>query len=74
MLNTDCEVFRQNLTNLIGNSGLPAVVAYYILKDSLNELKDVCQEVLDYEAQIPDKEEEKSEPEPETKEEEEEAE
>lgn len=49
--NIDCEIFKQDLNNLINNSGLLPVVAYYILKDSLHDLEKICQEVIIHERQ-----------------------
>lgn len=66
--NTSCEKFKSDINNVINNCQLPVVVAYYILKDSLNELKDVCKEVIEYQANNP-VEQEKNEQPTETKEE-----
>ena len=46
MINTQCNTFRKDISNVINNSQLPPVVAYYILKDILRELDGICQEVL----------------------------
>ena len=41
-----CQKFKQNINNIIKEAQLPPVVAYYILKDSLNELEKICNETL----------------------------
>ena len=46
MFNTQCEEFKNNITEIINKSQLPPVVAYYILKDLLRQVENVCQEVL----------------------------
>lgn len=47
--NVSCEQFKQDLTKLLNDCALPPVVAYYIMKDSLHELQQVCQQVVTYE-------------------------
>ena len=47
--NITCQKFKNDIDNLILNSNLPPVVAYYILKDSLSQLEKLSQEVLNYE-------------------------
>lgn len=47
--NITCQKFKNDIDNLILNSNLPPVVAYYILKDSLYQLQKLSQEVLNYE-------------------------
>lgn len=47
--NITCEKFHQDINNIIQNSQLPPIVAYYILKDCLNNLNNICIEVLNYE-------------------------
>lgn len=49
--NTTCEIFKQNINNIINNSELPPVVAYYILKDSLRDLQNLCKQALEYQKQ-----------------------
>ena len=49
--NTTCEIFKQNIDNVISNSQLPPVVAYYILKDSLKDLQNLCRQALEYQRQ-----------------------
>lgn len=44
--NIICEQFKQNISDIISNSQLPPVAAYYILKDIIHELENVCQEAL----------------------------
>ena len=41
-----CQNFKRNIDNIIQNSQIPPVMAYYILKDRLNELQKICNEVL----------------------------
>lgn len=55
--NISCEKFKQDINNVISNSGLLPVVAYYILKDSLHELEDICKEVMEYESKNPTEQE-----------------
>lgn len=38
-----CEDFKQELTNIINNSGLPAFVIEFILRDYLSEIRVVAQ-------------------------------
>ena len=47
--NITCQKFKNDIDNLILNSNLPPIVAYYILKDSLYQLQKLSQEVLNYE-------------------------
>ena len=51
MNNLQCQQFKQNLNNLINNSQLLPIVAYYILKDTLHELENICTEVINKEQQ-----------------------
>ena len=48
--NIDCMNFKDNLTQLINSCGLSPVVAYFILKDTLRELQNVCQQILNKQA------------------------
>ena len=59
--NTTCEIFKQNIDNVISNSQLPPVVAYYILKDSLKDLQNLCRQALEYQRQKALKQKEESE-------------
>ena len=47
--NITCEKFKQNISEIIANSQLPPVVVYYILKDSLHEVEDLCKEAIQQE-------------------------
>lgn len=47
--NLSCECFKKDLSKIINECELPPVVAYYIMKDSLHELQQICQDVLNYE-------------------------
>ena len=47
--NISCDNFKKQLTKVIMNCQLPPVVAYYIIKDSLNEIQKICEQVLQYE-------------------------
>ena len=38
-----CEDFKQELTNIINDSGLPALVIEFVLRDYLSEVKMVAQ-------------------------------
>lgn len=49
--NVSCQRFRKNLSELLNSCQLPPVVAYYIMKDSLSELQEICQQVIKYELQ-----------------------
>ena len=49
--NITCEIFKQNIDNVISNSQLPPVAAYYILKDSLKDLQNLCKQALQYQKQ-----------------------
>lgn len=54
--NISCQNFKKDINNVINNCELPPVVAYYILKDCLRELEGICNEVLNYQATLPEKE------------------
>lgn len=47
--NITCEKFKQNISEIIVNSQLPPVAVYYILKDSLHEVEDLCKEAIQQE-------------------------
>lgn len=47
--NIACEKFKQNISEIIANSQLPPVAVYYILKDSLHEVEDLCKEAIQQE-------------------------
>lgn len=47
--NIKCQNFKQNISNIIIDSNLPPVVVYYILKDTLHEIEDLCQEAIQQE-------------------------
>ena len=51
--NLSCEKFKQDIDNVINHCGLPPVVAYYILKNSLYELEDICKDVMRHELKNP---------------------
>lgn len=50
-INTNINIFKENLVNLIGNSNLPIGVTYYILKDIFSEIQDIYNITLEKEKQ-----------------------
>ena len=58
-VNIDSELFKNNLTNLIESSQLPACVIYYIVKDIFNSLETEYGKLLQKEYSM--QEEEKKE-------------
>lgn len=50
-INTNINIFKENLVNLIGNSNLPIGVTYYILKDIFSEIQDIYNITLEKENQ-----------------------
>lgn len=50
-INTNINIFKENLVNLIGNSNLPIGITYYILKDVFSEIQDVYNITLEKEKQ-----------------------
>lgn len=50
-INTNINIFKDNLVNLIGNSNLPIGVTYYILKDIFLEIQNIYNETLNKEQQ-----------------------
>ena len=46
--NTDCLIFKQKIDKVILQSQLPPMVAYYIVKDSFNNLQKICEQVIEY--------------------------
>lgn len=51
--NLSYKKFKDDIDSVINNCGLPPVAAYYILKDSLRDLENICNEVLIYEKENP---------------------
>lgn len=47
--NISCQQFKQSIFNIIIDSELPPVAAYYVLKDILHDLEDLCQEAIQQE-------------------------
>lgn len=45
-INTNINIFKDNLINLIGNSNLPIGVVYYIIQNISLELENVYNETL----------------------------
>lgn len=56
MFNKECIILKNNISEELNSSHLPPVVAYFILKDILNDLEKVCQEAIQQESKH-DKEE-----------------
>lgn len=50
-INTAIDIFKNNLTNLIGNSQLPVGIMYYILKDITYEIQEVYNNSVEKERQ-----------------------
>ena len=50
-INTNINIFKENLVNLIGNSNLPIGITYYILKDIFSEIQDIYNITLEKEKQ-----------------------
>lgn len=45
-INTNINIFKDNLINLIGNSNLPIGVVYYIIQNISLELENIYNETL----------------------------
>lgn len=48
-MNLEIEQLRRAIVGLVNNSGLPIGVAYYVLKDSLADLKTAYDNTVQYE-------------------------
>lgn len=48
-MNLEIEQLRRAIIGLVNNSGLPIGVAYYVLKDSLADLKTAYDNTVQYE-------------------------
>jgi predicted house-cleaning noncanonical NTP pyrophosphatase (MazG superfamily) len=51
MKTIDCEYFRENIKNIIQNSGLNIGTVYFIMKDLCNELENSYYNQVNFEAQ-----------------------
>lgn len=50
-INTGINIFKNNITEVIGRSQLPVGVLYYTLKDILSEIENIYQGVLQKESE-----------------------
>lgn len=50
-INTNINIFKENLVNLIGNSQLPIGTTYYVLKDVFSSIESLYNQTLEKEKQ-----------------------
>lgn len=50
-INTEMNIFKENLINLIGNSQLPVGIIYYIIKDVFLNIENLYNQTLEKENQ-----------------------
>lgn len=60
-INTNINLFKNNIAEIINTSQLPVSIVYFVLKDVLNEVSEVYKNTLEKEAENIQKEIEKQE-------------